>query len=83
MQSQQGINLHDSKVVAEQEPDRDVDDVSWPFDEMRHELGRASKEQPDQIRAEDVASGEMIGVRVVSVMPALETEVDDETGAEK
>ena len=54
MKSDERIKLHDGEVVTESDEGRDVDDVAGVVPEMRHELERARRGEPDGVAQNDI-----------------------------
>jgi hypothetical protein len=54
VQRNQGVELHDSKVVAERDKRRDIDDVLGAMPEMGQQLGSTGCAQPHSITRENV-----------------------------
>lgn len=53
VQRAQCVELHDGKVITEEDEGRDVDDVLRSVPQMGEKLHRAGGNEPDQIRDEN------------------------------
>jgi len=60
MKRKKGIQLHNRKIVPEQDECGDVDNMAGCVPEVRKELSGTCCKEPDQVREDDIPPGQMV-----------------------